>query len=119
MRLALLREQLGGKPLCLGNSLNLDRDRIHRLLQLVEALLELQQVRQPGRRGLFLYSTNEPPGNGGERCSHSYDDRRDYGKVCDVRIHGDLGKKLSAFSIAYLRCDRALVSMSLIKPQEL
>jgi hypothetical protein len=26
---------------------------------------------------------------------------------------------LSAFSIAYLRCGRALVSMSLIKPQEL
>ncbi len=116
MRLALLREQFGGKPLRLGNSLDLDRDRIHRLLQLVEALLELQQVRQPARRGLFLYSTNEPPGNGGEGCSHSYDDRRDYGKVCDVRIHG---KKLSAFSIAYLRCDRALVSMILTKPQEL
>jgi hypothetical protein len=26
---------------------------------------------------------------------------------------------LSAFSIAYLRCGRGLVSMSLIKPQEL
>jgi len=119
VRLALLREQLGGKPLCLGNSFHLDRNRINRLLQLVEALLELRQVRPPARRRLFLYSTNEPPRNGGERCGHYYDDHRDYGKVCDVRIHGDLGKKLSAFSIAYLRCYRVLVSMRLIKPQQL
>jgi len=45
VHLLLLVEQPGAEPLCLGDSFHLDGNRIHGLLQLVEALIELKYVR--------------------------------------------------------------------------
>jgi hypothetical protein len=89
-RLAPLGEQLGGKALGLGDAFNLDGDGVDLLLQLVEALLELEGVRKLARRAFLSKSADEPYSDRGERCDHTYDDHRHYGEIGNFRIHDDL-----------------------------
>ncbi len=94
------------------DSLHLHGNRVHGLLQLIEALLELQDVRLLPRQGFCLHTADEPDENPGQRSNHSNDYCCYYGKVCDIGIHDGLGEKLSAFPIQALRYQRARVSIS-------
>jgi hypothetical protein len=89
-----ISEQLGGKALCFGNPLDFDRDGVDGLLQLIEALLELQRVWESARLTVLLESVNEPKGNRCKRCRRRHDDCHHYAKVRDIRIHCGLGRKL-------------------------
>jgi len=100
--LGSLRQQLGGEALCFGDTLDFHRDGVDRLLELIEALFELNGVGQGGLLRLSLQPSDQAYQNTRQCAYHDDDYNSDYREICDIGIHCFLRKKFSAFTTIYV-----------------